>query len=76
MAIAICIGIPLGVIAAWKKNTLLDYSAGAESFQIYNLQASPPIPEPETYALMLAGLGAVGLMARRRRKVWSTALAD
>jgi len=27
--IAICIGIPLGVIAAWKKNTLMDYSAMA-----------------------------------------------
>jgi oligopeptide transport system permease protein len=29
MGIAICIGIPLGVIAAWKKNTLMDYSAMA-----------------------------------------------
>lgn len=29
MGIAIVIGIPLGVIAAWKKNTLMDYSAMA-----------------------------------------------
>lgn len=27
-----------------------------------------PIPEPETYALLMAGLGALGFVARRRRK--------
>lgn len=28
----------------------------------------PPIPEPETYAMMLAGLGLVGFAARRRKR--------
>ena len=29
---------------------------------------TPPIPEPQTYALMLAGLGLVGFVAARRRR--------
>jgi hypothetical protein len=28
----------------------------------------PSVPEPETYAMLLAGLGAVGFVARRRRQ--------
>lgn len=32
------------------------------------LNAVPAVPEPETYALMLAGLGFVAFMARRRRQ--------
>ena len=30
--------------------------------------ATPPVPEPETYAMLLAGLGVVGIAARRRVK--------
>lgn len=40
-----------------------DYYLGA-----IKIAAVPAIPEPQTYALMLAGLGAVGFMARRRRQ--------
>lgn len=28
---------------------------------------TPPVPEPETYALMLAGLGALAIFRKRRR---------
>jgi len=45
-----------------------------ESWAMDNLSVSvttngiPPVPEPSTYALMLAGLAAVGVMARRRKR--------
>lgn len=38
---------------------------GGSTPQLYVL--TPAVPEPETYALMIAGLGAIAAVARRRR---------
>jgi len=46
--------------AAWGTNSMDEYS---ETFVV-----RAAVPEPETYALMLAGLGLVGFVARRRQR--------
>lgn len=38
-----------------------------EGWYGFNVGMTAAVPEPETYALMLAGLAAVGFVARRRR---------
>jgi hypothetical protein len=48
-------------VAAW-----LDTSATATA-NTFNL-AVAAVPEPETYAMLLAGLGLMGAIARRRNK--------
>lgn len=35
---------------------------------VVSWQGVTPVPEPETYAMMLAGLGLVGFMARRKKQ--------
>lgn len=40
----------------------LDTVSGSVNFTV------AAIPEPETYAMMLAGLGLMGFMARRRKQ--------
>jgi hypothetical protein len=53
---------------AGSKITALSFtnSPNENAFETANYSVTAPVPEPETYALLLAGLGAVGFVARRR----------
>ena len=46
----------------------VQFSANGAAFQSFTAQTLAPVPEPETYAMMLGGLGLVGVVARRRRQ--------
>lgn len=45
-----------------------NWTGGPYPLQYANLYTATVVPEPESYALMLAGLGVTGLMLRRRRQ--------
>ena len=42
------------------------FDPGAGNTATFTLTQVPTIPEPETYAMLLAGLGLMGVMAKRR----------
>jgi len=50
--------------------TFANAQGGPETIAAARLTAIPPtaIPEPETYAMMLAGLGLLGFVGSRRKK--------
>lgn len=52
---------PLTLNNAWSSWSI----PNTQYFASFDVAA--PIPEPETYAMMLAGLGMLGFMARRRK---------
>jgi len=47
----------------------LTATSGFYSGSVNFNSTTAPIPEPETYAMMLAGLGLMGFVARRRKQV-------
>jgi hypothetical protein len=53
------------ITASGNVHTAATSSYGAYGTVIYTFAA--PVPEPETYAMLLAGLGLVGFAARRRK---------
>jgi hypothetical protein len=54
----------LVTISGFDDGAIATLKTGQIAFEV---AVPSPVPEPETYALMLAGLGVVGFMARRRK---------
>lgn len=74
-AVAAAASSLLGALGSWSQGTSYDLTFYAsDAFQDY-ISATPstvipaavaPVPEPEGYALMLAGIAMLGLIVRRR----------
>ncbi len=58
---------PTGLFFSLTDKNLAYINVQHPASGVDRMIAITAVPEPETYALMLAGLGAVGFMSRRRR---------
>ena len=54
-------------LQAFERNGKLFLSIANEVSNTTTLYSITPVPEPETYAMLLAGLGLVGFAAKRRK---------
>jgi PEP-CTERM motif len=66
---AAAFGASFGANLIGLSASLSDATGGPETFFVASAGGvTAPIPEPQTYALLLAGLGAVGFVVSRRRR--------
>jgi hypothetical protein len=58
-----------GALSSYAPDFKIDWVGSQRNYDLVSLPlaAVNVVPEPETYALMIAGLGAIGMMLRRRR---------
>ena len=57
----------LGLGMSGIKSVSLNGFSGSFAYDDLQFTAVPAVPEPETYAMLLAGLGVLGFMGKRRR---------
>ena len=60
-------GYVASLSSRWQRNSNRTVAMNPGAVQTRGTTQVAPIPEPETYALMLAGLAVVGAAARRRK---------
>ena len=59
---------PGGKLSDYSNLTIFARDLSKTAFQV----PTTPVPEPETYAMLLAGLGLIGFMSRRRKGEYDT----
>jgi hypothetical protein len=52
-----------------KQMNFTTITAGGTPISLTPQANVTPVPEPETYAMLLAGLGAIGFMSKRRQRI-------
>jgi len=55
--------------ADYVPHLKVDWNGSANNYNLVSANMVAAVPEPETYAMFLAGLGAMGFVARRRQKL-------
>lgn len=55
------------IAKAWNNNTQVDVSGVFKPVNVAGLVLTP-VPEPETYGMLLLGLGVIGAVVRRRQQ--------
>jgi hypothetical protein len=59
-----------GALDAYAPDFKIDWIGSQNNYDLVSLPLASvnAVPEPETYAMMLAGLGLMGALVRRRRQ--------